>query len=72
MQRYWIYVRGDKYFEYLDGGYEGTQARYVPNDLQSNLNYITAVANAGACGVFLDEVSSDPDANSLDYFTTNL
>ena len=58
---------GIKYFEYLDGGYEGTQARYVPNDLQSNLNYITAAANAGAYGVFLDEVSSDPDANSLDY-----
>ena len=58
---------GIKYFEYLDGGYEGTQARYIPNDLQSNLNYIAAVAKAGAFGVFLDEVSSHPNADSLNY-----
>ena len=58
---------GIKYFEYLDGGYEGTQDRYIPNDLQSNLNYIAAVANAGAFGVFLDEVSSNPNHDSLNY-----
>jgi len=58
---------GIKYFEYLDGGYEGTQSRFIPNDLQSNLNYITAVANAGAYGIFLDEVSSNPNSESMDY-----
>jgi hypothetical protein len=58
---------GIKYFEYIDGGYEGTQSRFIPNDLQSNLKYISAVAGAGAYGVFLDEVSSNPNPNSLDY-----
>lgn len=58
---------GIKYFEYLDGGYEGTVSRSIPNDLQSNLNYIAAVANAGAYGIFLDEVSSYPDPASLKY-----
>jgi hypothetical protein len=42
---------------YIDGGYEGTQSRSMPNDLQSNLNFITAAAQAGAYGIFLDEVS---------------
>ena len=58
---------GIKYFEYLDGGYEGTVSRSIPNDLQSNLNYITAANNAGAYGIFLDEVSSYPGADSLSY-----
>jgi hypothetical protein len=58
---------GIKYFEYLDGGYEGTVARSIPNDLTSNLNYITAAANAGAYGIFLDEVSSNPNSASLSY-----
>ena len=58
---------GIKYFEYLDGGYEGTVSSAIPNDLQSNLNYITAVANAGAYGIFLDEVTNYPDAASLYY-----
>ena len=48
---------GIKYFEYIDGGYEGTQSRSIPNDLQSNLNFITAAAQAGSYGIFLDEVS---------------
>jgi hypothetical protein len=48
---------GINYFEYIDGGYEGTQSRSIPNDLQSNLNYITAAKQAGAYGIFLDEVS---------------
>jgi len=56
---------GIKYFEYLDGGYEGTVSCAIQNDLQSNLNYITAVANAGAYGIFLDEVTNYPDAASL-------
>jgi hypothetical protein len=60
---------GIKYFEYLDGGYEGTQARSIPNDLASNLNYITAVAKAGAYGIFLDEVSSNPNAASISYLS---
>jgi hypothetical protein len=60
---------GIKYFEYLDGGYEGTQARAIPNDLQSNLNYITAVAKEGAYGIFLDEVSDSPDAASISYLS---
>jgi hypothetical protein len=58
---------GIKYFEYLDGGYEGTVSRSIPNDLQSNLNYIAAADNAGAYGIFLDEVSSYPGADSLTY-----
>ena len=48
---------GIKYFEYIDGGYEGTIKTGIPNDLQSNLGYITAAANAGAYGIFVDEVS---------------
>ncbi|MDP3879415.1 MAG: hypothetical protein Q8Q07_03805 [Dehalococcoidales bacterium] len=58
---------GIKYFEYIDGGYEGAVAQAIPNDLQSNLNYINAAAAAGAYGVFLDEVSSYPSAASLYY-----
>ena len=58
---------GIKYFEYLDGGYEGTQLRSIPNDLESNLNYINAAASAGAYGIFLDEVSSHPDTAALIY-----
>lgn len=60
-------LAGIKYFEYLDGGYEGTVSRSIPNDLQSNLNYLTAAENAGAYGIFLDEVSSFPDAASFSY-----
>jgi hypothetical protein len=48
---------GIKYFEYLDGGYEGSLPRSIPNTLASNLNYITAAAQSGAYGIFLDEVS---------------
>ncbi|MGI2336713.1 MAG: hypothetical protein ACRKGH_08780 [Dehalogenimonas sp.] len=48
---------GIKYFEYIDGGYEGTRRGGIPVDLQSNLNYITAAAAAGAYGIFLDQVS---------------
>jgi hypothetical protein len=48
---------GIHYFEYIDGGYEGTALRSIPNDLQSNLNYISAAQRAGAYGIFLDEVS---------------
>ena len=48
---------GINYFEYIDGGYEGTQSRSIPNDLQSNENYINAAKQAGAYGIFLDEVS---------------
>ena len=48
---------GIKYFEYIGGGYEGTKTQAIPTDLQSNLNYISAAAAAGAYGIFLDEVS---------------
>ena len=48
---------GIDYFEYIDGGYEGTQSRSIPNDLQSNLKFIAAAKQAGAYGIFLDEVS---------------
>lgn len=58
---------GIKYFEYIDGGYEGAVAQAIPNDLQSNLNYIDAAAAAGAYGIFLDEVSSSPSTASLNY-----
>ena len=60
---------GIKFFEYIDGGYEGTAAQAIPNDLQSNLNYITAVASAGAYGIFLDEVSDNPSSASLNYLS---
>jgi hypothetical protein len=58
---------GIKYFEYIDGGYEGTVSRAIPNDLQSNLNYIDAIAKAGAYGVFVDEVSAFPSTAALNY-----
>jgi len=58
---------GIKYFEYIDGGYEGTVSRAIPNDLQSNLDYIDAIAKAGAYGVFVDEVSPSPSTAALDY-----
>ena len=60
---------GIKYFEYLDGGYEGTEPQAIPNDLNSNLNYITAAAKAGAYGIFLDEVSASPNAASISYLS---
>jgi hypothetical protein len=58
---------GIKYFEYIDGGYEGTVSQAIPNDLQSNLTYINAIAKAGAYGVFIDEVSASPSASALNY-----
>ena len=60
---------GIKYFEYIDGGYEDTEAMSIPNDLASNFNYITAIAKDGAYGIFLDEVSSNPDAASISYLS---
>jgi hypothetical protein len=48
---------GIKYFEYIDGGYEGTIHQDIPNDITHNLTYIEAAARAGAYGIFLDEVS---------------
>jgi len=58
---------GIKYFEYIDGGYEGTVNRSIPNDLASNLKYIEAAAQAGAYGIFLDEVSAYPSSSGLSY-----
>jgi hypothetical protein len=58
---------GIKYFDYIDGGYEGTVSMAIPNDLQSNLNYIDAIAEAGAYGVFIDEVSAFPSSAALNY-----
>jgi Putative Ig domain len=60
---------GIKYFEYIDGGYENTEAMSIPNDLASNLTYITAAAKAGAYGIFLDEVSANPNAASISYLS---
>jgi len=61
---------GIEYFEYIDGGYEGTHPRSIPNDLQSNLKYIAAAKSAGAYGIFLDEVSdgiwTNPNYDYLD------
>ena len=48
---------GIKYFEYLTGGYETKYPKGLPVDLQSNLDFIDAVAAAGAYGIFFDEVS---------------
>jgi hypothetical protein len=59
---------GIRVFSYIDGGYEGTQARQIPNDLASNLAFIDAIATeAGVYGIFLDEVTDFPDAASLSY-----
>jgi hypothetical protein len=58
---------GIKYFDYIDGGYENTVAQAIPNDVQSNLTYIEAIAAAGAYGVFVDEVSPSPSAAGLGY-----
>jgi len=61
---------GIKVFSYIDGGYEGTQGRAIPNDLQSNLNYIDAIATeAGVYGIFLDEVSSYPSSAGISYLS---
>ena len=60
---------GIKYFEYIDGGYENTEAMSIPNDVASNLTYITAAAKAGAYGIFLDEVSPTPNAASISYLS---
>ena len=62
-----LQAAGIKYFEYIDGGYEGSVWQPIPNDLQSNLNYINNIAAAGAYGVFLDEVSPYPSGASLYY-----
>ena len=49
---------GIKFFEYIDAAYVGysSYARPIPTDLGSNLNYIRAAAQAGAYGIFVDEV----------------
>ena len=61
---------GIKVFCYIDGGYEGTQPRSIPNDLTSNLNYIDAISKeSGVYGVFLDEVSAEPSSASLNYLS---
>ncbi|MFC2017858.1 PEGA domain-containing protein [Chloroflexota bacterium] len=53
-----LQAAGIKYFEYIDAAYVGygTYARPIPTDLWSNLNYIEAAAQAGAYGIFVDEV----------------
>ena len=48
---------GIKYFEYLTGGYEEKYPKTLPVDLQSNFDFIDAVAAAGGYGIFFDEVS---------------
>lgn len=58
---------GVKVFSYIDGGYENTVARAIPNDVASNLAFIEAIANEGTHGVFLDEVSSSPSQAGYSY-----
>lgn len=58
---------GIKYFEYLDGGYEGSLKGEIPNDLISNLLCINATAEAGGYGIFLDQVTAYPTSQSLSY-----
>ncbi len=61
---------GIKVFSYIDGGYEASQGRAIPNDLQSNLNYIDAIAaESGVYGIFVDEVSSYPSSAGLSYLS---
>jgi len=61
---------GIKVFSYIDGGYEGTQSRSIPNDLTSNLNYIDAISKeSGVYGVFVDEVSDEPSSAGLNYLS---
>ena len=65
---------GIKYFEYLTGGYEAQRPNDYDVDLQSNLDFISAVAAAGAYGIFFDEVSDGkwvtPDYNYLEQITS--
>ena len=61
---------GIKYFEYLDGGYEGTAQDDIPCDLESNKLNIKAVADAGGYGIFLDQVSSNPNIDGLAYLNS--
>lgn len=60
---------GINFFEYLDGGYEAAVPGPIPNDLESNLMFIQKIATAGAYGIFLDQVSSYPDATKRHYLS---
>jgi hypothetical protein len=53
---------GIKYFEYIDGGYESV-------DLVSILSDIDKVAAAGAYGIFIDQVSSEPAPDQLTFIS---
>jgi hypothetical protein len=60
---------GIQYFEYLDGGYEGTSSDAIPDSLSANLNYVSAVAAAGGTGIFIDQVSENPGSASISYLS---
>ncbi len=58
---------GIQVFSYITGGYEGTKYNDNRDILNLNLARIDAIASDGATGVFLDEVSSFPDADHKAY-----
>jgi hypothetical protein len=58
---------GTEVFGYITGGYEGTTYGDTRDILADNLTRIDGIASDGATGVFLDEVTSYPDANDKIY-----
>ena len=56
-------------FNYITGGYEGTEYKSTEDALASNLTRIQAIATGGSKGVFLDEVSAQPNSASLSYLS---
>jgi len=56
-------------YSYITGGYEGTKYRSDEDNNAANLARISGIKNDGAAGVFLDEVSSHPDAAGRAYIS---
>jgi hypothetical protein len=54
-------------FSYITSGYEGTKYGSSEDNLTANISRIDAIANDGAAGVFVDEVSSFPDVAGITY-----
>ncbi|MCB0523539.1 MAG: T9SS type A sorting domain-containing protein [Lewinellaceae bacterium] len=60
---------GIQVFSYIPGGYEGTKYQSFIDNLDTNLMRVNLIAADSATGVFLDEVSTFPDAASKAYLT---
>lgn len=61
---------GIKVFSYITGGYEGTEYKSSEDNLTSNIARVDAIALDKAAGVFIDEVSSFPNAAAKAYLTS--